>query len=98
MREAAEALTFGAYLVREDFADVHPNDGALRERKEPDVADQQPYQQVLVASGKEYGGNSGETYSRSDGADQQQDLATKTVDDRHGQHGEHQVRRTYRNR
>ena len=42
VREAAEALTFGADLVGEDLADVDPDDSALRKGEEGDEADQQP--------------------------------------------------------
>ena len=51
--EAAQALALGAHPVGEDFAEVDPDDRALREGEEGDEADQQPDQQVLVLAGEE---------------------------------------------
>src|SRR5580658_9005034 len=44
MREAPEALTFGAYQIREHLAEVNPNDGVLGEGERGDESDQQPEQ------------------------------------------------------
>ena len=41
MRKAAQALSGGAHAVGKYFADINPDHGALGERKERDVADQQ---------------------------------------------------------
>ena len=45
--KAAEALAFGANLVGKDFADVDPDDRALRESEEGDKADEEPDEQAL---------------------------------------------------
>jgi hypothetical protein len=58
--EAAQALSFGAHAVGEDFAEVNPDDGALRESKKSNVCDQEPDQQVVPASDGEDRGDSGE--------------------------------------
>ncbi len=70
MREAAEALALGANAVGENFADIYPDDGTLREREERDVSNQQPDEIFLVLVREEDGSDSGEAGSRTDGANQ----------------------------
>ena len=48
MGKAPQALTFGANQNRENFAEIHPNHGALGERERGDESDQQPEQQFRV--------------------------------------------------
>ena len=44
--EAAQTLALGAHQVGENFAEIDPDHGALREGEKADETDQQPHQQV----------------------------------------------------
>src|SRR2546428_755699 len=68
VREAAEALALGANTIRENLADIYPDDGTLRERKERYVSDQQPDEIFVVLVREEDGSDAGEASSRTDGA------------------------------
>src|ERR1017187_6738114 len=59
--EAAEALALGADQVGKHFAEVDPDDGALREGEETDEADEQPDQELLALSGGKDDGHTGQT-------------------------------------
>src|SRR6266699_4493625 len=60
--------------------------------KKSDVTYQQPDQEILMASHKEYCCNSAETCCGAHRADQKQSLAADSINDRHGEHGKYQVR------
>src|SRR5580704_11985448 len=88
VREAAEALAFGADLIGENFTDVNPDDGALRKREEGNEADEEPDEEALVLLREENVGDAAETKRGADGTDQEERLAADLVDDRHGEHRE----------
>jgi hypothetical protein len=50
VREAAQTLALSPYAIGKDFTDEYPNDGALGKSEKSDVADQQPYEKILVGS------------------------------------------------
>src|ERR1700683_14309 len=91
VRKAAEALTFGADLVGEDFADVDPDDRALGKREEGDEADQQPDQQVLMLMSEEDVGYAAEAGCGAHRAHQEECFSADLVDHGHGDHGEQEI-------
>src|SRR6266436_1624085 len=92
VRETSKTLSFGPHSIWKDFTEEDPDNRALRKRKKRDVTYQQPDQEILMASHKEYCCNSAETYCGAHRADQKQCLATDSINDRHGEHREYQVR------
>src|SRR5690348_7236311 len=94
VREAAQALAFGTHRVGKDFGEVDPDDGALGEGKKGDIADEQPDQLVLMLPGKKDGRNASQAERRAHRTHQQQSLAAKLINDRHGNDGEEQVGET----
>src|ERR1022692_1362477 len=91
MGEAAEALALGADQVGKHFAEVDPDDGALREGEETDEADEQPDQELLALSGGKDDGHTGQTNGGAGGAGEQQFFAAQAVDHAHGDDGEEEV-------
>src|SRR5207245_6375202 len=88
VRKAVQTLALGPYAIRKDFTDENPDDRPLGKREESDIADQQPYEKILVAASEKDGGNASETRRRTHRADQQQCLAADAIDDVHSQHRE----------
>ena len=91
MGETAEALSPGPDAGGEDLAQIHPDDGALREGKEADEAYQQPDQEMLALSGGKDHGYAGQTNGGAGSAGEQQLLAAQAINHAHGDHGEEQV-------
>src|SRR5207249_8576458 len=92
MSGAAEALTFRADEIRKDFAQIHPNDGALRESERSNESYQQPHQQLRVATGRENRRDTGKADRGSDRSCEQQLFAAEPVDHAHGDDREHKIR------
>ncbi len=84
-------LALGSHPVGKDFAEVHPDNRALREAEGADEADQHPDQQALVAAGGENRRHAGERKHRAHRPDQQQRSPAQLVDDRHGDDRKYQV-------
>ena len=91
MGEAPEALALGANQIREYFAEVNPNDGALRECERSDKSDQQPEQQFRALAGCENHGDPSQADRRSYRPRQQQLLAPQPIDHAHREEREHKV-------
>src|SRR5215831_8388558 len=98
VRETSEALSLGSDHVWEDFAEIHPNHRALREREKGDEADQQPYEHLRVLAGGEHPGNAGQTQARACRSGKQQFLAAEAVNHRHRDTGEYEIREADQNR
>src|ERR1019366_7661651 len=77
--------------VGKHFAEVNPDDRALREGEEGDEADEQPDQEVLAPPGGKDEGHTGQTDGRATSSGEQQLLAAQAIDHAHGEHGEEQV-------
>ena len=91
MAGIADALALGADVVGKDFADVDPDDRALRERKEGDIGNQQPDQRARMRVRREDPGHARQATGRARRANQQQHLAAQLIDHAHSDHGEDQV-------
>ena len=85
VRRGADTLALRAHARREDFRDVHPNDGALRDRKEDDEQHEHPDQRALVCMRVEDEGDAGESECHADGPDEQESLAAELVDEAHAE-------------
>src|ERR1700722_12749541 len=91
VRRASDALPLRAHAARKHLAYVHPNHGALRNREEINVNDEEHEKITLVAVRKEHPGNAQKASSRSDGSNQQKSFAAQLVDHRHAQQCRRQI-------
>ena len=66
MGKASQALSLRSYSIRKDLTDVNPDDRALRECEERNVANEGPNQQVLVFACMKQDRNSCQAKTRSD--------------------------------
>src|SRR6266566_2690482 len=64
VRRASQCLSLCAHAVGKDFADVDPDNRALRNCEEGDVAYQQPQKIASVTLREEYAGDTGQTRRR----------------------------------
>ena len=84
MSESAQALSLGSHGSRENFAKVHPDDGALGKGEKRDVTNEEPKETALMLATKENCGYSSEACRSPDRADQKQSLTPDLINHRHG--------------
>src|SRR5215469_2949041 len=85
MGRASQTLSFGANACRENLADVNPDDCALGNSEEGNVADEQPQEEALMAVCIEDPGNPKKTERGADGTDKKQSFAAELIDDGHAE-------------
>src|ERR1700719_1061800 len=98
MRKAAETLPLRSNGVREDLADVNPNDCSLREREKTDETSQKPQKKAAVTAGEKHPSHAGQGSGTSDGSDEKQFSPPNFVYKRHRDCGRDQIRYTNRDR
>ena len=67
----AQRLSLGANGIREDLADIDPDDGTLPERVADDVTDEQPEKHTVMGGTAENPGYAGERYTGANGTPNQ---------------------------
>ena len=77
----AEALSFGADVGGEDFGEVDPDDGSLRDGEGDDEGYEEDQEHVEMLVGVEDPGDSGEGETAAYGSDEEERFAADLVDD-----------------